>query len=105
MRLKLSISFKTTLQIALTNKFSNLFPKMIKVYDQLPSSAISEIKINTDLNTVEVTYRPGRSYTYSTEDALSVNQQFLAEFETDDFSVGRFINESVRGGQLTLLTD
>jgi hypothetical protein len=76
----------------------------VKTYDQLPSSAIERIVIDTKTNSVEVVYKSSeKSYTYSTEDATSFDQQFLSEFDTTDFSVGRFINSNVSAGNLTLL--
>jgi len=74
-------------------------------YDNLPSSAINRIVIDTDTNKVEVVYKSSdKTYTYSAEDAALFNQQFLAEFDTEDFSVGRFINSNVSSGSLQLLT-
>jgi hypothetical protein len=76
----------------------------VKTYDQLPSSAIERIVIDTKTNSVEVVYKSSeKSYTYSTEDATSFDQQFLSEFDATDFSVGRFINSNVSAGNLTLL--
>lgn len=76
----------------------------VKTYDQLPSSAIDRIVIDTKSNSVEVVYKSSeKSYTYSTEDATSFDQQFLSEFDATDFSVGRFINSNVSAGNLTLL--
>lgn len=76
----------------------------VKTYDQLPSSAIERIVIDTQSNSVEVIYKSSeKSYTYSTEDATSFDQQFLSEFDSTDFSVGRFINSNVSAGNLTLL--
>jgi hypothetical protein len=78
----------------------------VKTYDQLPSSAIERIVIDTKTNSVEVVYKSSeKSYTYSTEDATSFDQQFLSEFDATDFSVGRFINSNVSAGNLTLLTN
>ena len=78
----------------------------MKTYDNLPSSAIQSITIDTATNKVEVVYKSSeKPYTYSAEDATSFDQQFLAEFETEDFSVGRFINSNVSSGNLQLLTN
>lgn len=78
----------------------------MKTYDNLPSSAIQSITIDTATNKVEVVYKSSeKSYTYSTEDATSFDQQFLSEFDSTDFSVGRFINSNVSSGNLTLLTN
>lgn len=78
----------------------------VKTYDSLPSSAIQSITIDTATNQVQVVYKSSdKAYTYSAEDATSFDQQFLAEFETDDFSVGKFINSNVNSGTLTLLTN
>lgn len=78
----------------------------MKTYDNLPSSAIQSITIDTATNKVEVVYKSSeKPYTYSAEDAASFDQQFLAEFDTEDFSVGRFINSNVSSGTLQLLTN
>ena len=78
----------------------------VKTYDALPSSAVERIVIDTTTNKVEVVYKSSeKSYTYSTEDATSFDQQFLAEFDNTDFSVGKFINSNVNSGNLTLLTN
>lgn len=78
----------------------------MKTYDNLPSSAIDRIVIDTATNKVEVVYKSSdKTYTYSAEDAASFDQQFLAEFDTEDFSVGRFINSNVSSGALQLLTN
>lgn len=77
-----------------------------KTYDSLPSSAIERIVIDTATNKVEVVYKSSdKSYTYNAEDATNFEQQFLSEFDTEDFSVGRFINSNVTSGNLQLLTD
>jgi ABC-type taurine transport system substrate-binding protein len=77
-----------------------------KTYDSLPSTAIERIVIDTAANKVEVVYKSSeKPYTYSAENAESFDQQFLAEFDTEDFSVGRFINSNVSSGNLTLLTN
>jgi len=78
----------------------------MKSYDNLPSSAIDRIIIDNNTNQVQVVYKSSeKSYTYSTEDADSFDQQFLSEFDNQDFSVGKFINSNVSAGNLTLLTD
>jgi len=75
-------------------------------YNNLPSSAISSIVIDTNTNQVQVVYKSGdKTYTYSTENAADWHQQFLAEFDTEDFSVGQFINSNVNTGALQLLTN
>ena len=78
----------------------------MKTYDNLPSSAIDRVIIDNNTNQVQVVYKSTeKSYTYSTEDADSFDQQFLSEFDNQDFSVGKFINSNVSQGNLTLLTD
>ena len=78
----------------------------MKTYDNLPSSAIDRVIIDNDTNQVQVVYKSSeKSYTYSTEDADTFDQQFLSEFDNQDFSVGKFINSNVSQGNLTLLTD
>lgn len=78
----------------------------MKTYDNLPSSAIDRVIIDNNNNQVQVVYKSSeKSYTYSTEDADSFDQQFLSEFDSQDFSVGKFINSNVSQGNLTLLTD
>ena len=78
----------------------------MKTYDNLPSSAIDRVVIDTNTNQVQVVYKSSeKSYTYSTEDADQFDQQFLSEFDNQDFSVGKFINSNVSAGNLTLLTD
>lgn len=78
----------------------------VKNYQDIPSSAIQSIVIDSSTGKVEVTYKSSdKTYTYSTEDATSFDQQLLAEFDSDDISVGRFINQSVNQGTLTLLAD
>jgi hypothetical protein len=77
-----------------------------KTYDSLPSSAIERIVIDTATNKVEVVYKSSdKSYTYNAEDAANFEQQFLSEFDSQDFSVGRFINSNVTSGSLQLLTN
>lgn len=89
----------------LKTKSLSLFLDIMKTYDNLPSSAIDRIVIDTATNKVEVVYKSSdKTYTYSAEDAASFDQQFLAEFDTEDFSVGRFINSNVSSGTLQLLT-
>ena len=78
----------------------------MKTYDNLPSSAIDRVIIDNNTNQVQVVYKSSeKSYTYSTEYADSFDQQFLSEFDNQDFSVGKFINSNVSAGNLTLLTD
>lgn len=78
----------------------------MKTYDNLPSSAIDRVIIDNHTNQVQVVYKSSeKSYTYSTEDADQFDQQFLSEFDNQDFSVGKFINSNVSQGNLTLLTD
>ena len=78
----------------------------VKNYQEVPSSAIDSITINSDTNQVVVRYKSSdKSYTYSTEDASGFDQQLLAEFDSEDISVGRFINQSVNEGTLKLLVD
>lgn len=79
----------------------------VKNYQEIPSSAIKSIVIDTEKNTVAVEYNNSnnKSYTYSTEDAVSFDQQLLSEFDSEDISVGRFINQSVNEGTLQLLVD
>lgn len=83
---------------------TDTFP--VKTYDSLPSSAVQSITIDTATNKVEIVYKSSdKQYTYSAENAAAFDQQFLAEFDTEDFSVGKFINSSVSSGNLTLLTN
>ena len=78
----------------------------MKTYDNLPSSAIDRVIIDNNTNQVQVVYKSSeKSYTYSTEDAEQFDQQFLSQFDNQDFSVGKFINSNVSQGNLTLLTD
>jgi len=78
----------------------------VKTYDNLPSSAIQQVIIDTNTNQVQVVYKSSdKQYTYSAEDAAAFDQQFLAEFDTEDFSVGKFINSNVSSGNLQLLTN
>lgn len=79
----------------------------VKNYQEVPSSAIKNIVIDTEKNTVSIQYQNNtdKSYTYSTEDAEGFDQQLLAEFDSEDISVGRFINQSVNEGTLKLLVD
>lgn len=75
-------------------------------YDQLPSNAIDRVVIDSAEGTVEVVYKSSqRSYTYSTEDTETFNRQFLAEFESEDVSIGRFISDNVGNGTLQILND
>jgi len=80
----------------------------VQNYQNLPSSAIESITIDSEANTVVVQYKSSeKNYTYSTEDADQFQSEFLAEFdsENEETSVGRFINQSVSNGTLTLLAD
>ena len=78
----------------------------VKNYQEIPSSAIKNIVIDTENNTVSIQYNSSeKNYTYSTEDAVGFDQQLLAEFDSEDISVGSFVNQSVSNGTLTLLAD
>lgn len=79
----------------------------VQVYDNLPSSAIKSVTIDTQQNTVTVQYTSNdKNYQYSAENANDFNQQFLSEFDdVENFSVGRFINRAVTEGNLTLLAE
>jgi ATP-dependent Zn protease len=78
----------------------------VKNYQEVPSSAIKNIVIDTENNTVSIQYNSSdKNYTYSTEDAVGFDTQLLAEFDNEDISVGRFVNQSVSNGTLTLLAD
>ena len=79
----------------------------VKNYQEIPSSAIKNIVIDTEKNTVSIQYNNSndKTYTYSTEDAVGFDQQLLSEFDSEDISVGRFINQSVDQGTLQLLQD
>jgi len=79
----------------------------VKNYQEVPSSAIKNITIDTEKNTVSIEYNNSndKTYTYSTEDAAGFDQQLLSEFDSEDISVGRFINQSVNQGTLQLLQD
>jgi ATP-dependent Zn protease len=78
----------------------------VKNYQEVPSSAIKNIVIDTEKNTVSIQYNSSeKNYTYSTEDAAGFDQQLLAEFDSEDISVGRFVNQSVSNGTLTLLAE
>lgn len=78
----------------------------VKNYQEVPSSAIKNIVIDTVQNTVSIQYNSSeKNYTYSTEDAVGFDSQLLAEFDSEDISVGRFINQSVNEGTLKLLVD
>lgn len=83
-----------------------------KVYPEIPSSVVEKIIVDTDVNQVSIVYKSNqKTYTYKAEDAAQFEQQLLAEFDQgidngySDISIGRFVNQSVHGGQLTLLTD
>lgn len=78
----------------------------VKNYQEVPSSAIKNIVIDTENNTVSIQYNSSeKNYTYSTEDAERFDQQLLAEFDSEDISVGSFINQNVSNGTLQLLTN
>jgi capsular polysaccharide biosynthesis protein len=79
----------------------------VQVYDNLPSSAIKSVTVNSENNTVVVQYTSNdKQYEYSTENATEFNKEFLAEFDDqENFSVGRFINSAVTEGKLTLLAE
>jgi hypothetical protein len=79
----------------------------VKNYQEVPSSAIKNIVIDTEKNTVSIQYNNSndKTYTYSTEDAEGFDTQLLSEFDSEDISVGRFINQSVNQGTLQLLQD
>jgi len=78
----------------------------VKNYQEIPSSAIKNIVIDTENNTVSIQYNSSeKNYTYSTEDAVSFDQQLLAEFDSEDISVGSFINQNISNGALQLLTN
>ena len=78
----------------------------VKNYQEVPSSAIKNIVIDTVKNTVSIQYNSSeKNYTYSNEDAVGLDSQLLAEFDSEDISVGRFINQSVNEGTLKLLVD
>ena len=78
----------------------------VKNYQEIPSSAIKNIVIDTENNTVSIQYNSSeKNYTYSTEDAVSFDQQLLAEFDSEDISVGSFINQNISSGALQLLTN
>ena len=78
----------------------------MKNYQEIPSSAIDSITIDSDINQVVVKYKSSaKSYTYSTENADEFDTQLLNEFDSEDISIGRFINQSVSKGTLTLLQD
>jgi hypothetical protein len=80
----------------------------VQNYTDLPSSAVESITIDSEANTVVIQYKSSqKNYTYSTEDASDFQSQFLAEFDenNEESSVGRFINQSVSNGTLTLLAD
>jgi hypothetical protein len=78
----------------------------MKNYQEVPSSAIDNISIDTNTNQVVIKYKSSdKTYTYSTENAASFDQQLLAEFDSEDISVGRFINQSVSQGTLQLIQE
>ena len=70
------------------------------------SPRVAHPLIDTANNTVSIEYNSSaKNYTYSTEDAASFDQQLLSEFDSEDISVGRFINQSVNQGTLKLIVD
>jgi hypothetical protein len=78
----------------------------MKNYQEVPSSAIDNISIDTNTNQVVIKYKSSdKTYTYSTEDAEGFDKQLLAEFDSEDISVGRFINQSVNQGTLQLIQE
>ena len=78
----------------------------MKNYSEVPSSAIDNISIDTNTNQVVIKYKSSdKTYTYSTEDAEGFDKQLLAEFDSEDISVGRFINQSVNQGTLQLIQE
>jgi hypothetical protein len=78
----------------------------MKNYQEVPSSAIDNISIDTNTNQVVIKYKSSdKTYTYSTENAEGFDQQLLAEFDSEDISVGRFINQSVSRGTLQLIQE
>jgi hypothetical protein len=78
----------------------------MKNYSEVPSSAIDNISIDTNTNQVVIKYKSSdKTYTYSTENAEGFDQQLLAEFDSEDISVGRFINQSVSRGTLQLIQE
>jgi len=78
----------------------------VKNYQEIPSSAIKNIVIDTAANTVSIQYNSSdKNYTYSTEDAVTFDQELLSEFDSEEISVGSFINQNVSNGTLKLLVD
>jgi ATP-dependent Zn protease len=78
----------------------------MKNYQQIPSTAIDSITIDSDTNQVVVKYKSSeKSYTYSTENAVEFDTQLLNEFDSEDVSVGRFINQNVSSGNLQLIQE
>lgn len=80
----------------------------VEKFQNLPSSAVDSITVDSELNRVVIQYKSsGKSYTYSTENAESFQQQFLAEFDenNEEVSVGKFINQSVTDGTLQLIQE
>jgi hypothetical protein len=80
----------------------------VETFQNLPSSAVESITIDSQENKVVIQYKSSeKNYTYSTEDAAVFQQQFMAEFDenNEEASVGRFINQSVNNGTLQLLVD
>ena len=84
----------------------------LKTYDQIPSSAVDKIIVDTDTNQVQIVYKSNqRSYTYSTENAEQFDQMLLTEFADGlsngyvDVSIGKLVNNAVSNGTLQLLTN
>ena len=78
----------------------------VKNYQNVPSNAIDSIIIDNDTNKVTLKYKSSdRTYTYSSENAAEFDTQLLAEFDSEDISVGRLVNQSISNGMLQLITD
>ena len=90
-------------------RFADSADALAELHDQLMTLATAEENATTaasDINQVVVKYKSSaKSYTYSTENADEFDTQLLNEFDSEDISVGRFINQSVSKGTLTLLQD
>jgi len=78
----------------------------VKNYQNVPSNAIDSIIIDSDTNKVTLKYKSSdKTYTYSSENATEFDTQLLAEFDSEDISVGRLINQSINKGMLQLITE
>jgi hypothetical protein len=78
----------------------------MKVYTDIPSSAIDKVVIDKENSTVEVTYASSNTaYTYSADNVNQFEEAFLAEYDQPELSFGRLINASLVNGNLTLLTE